>query len=58
MEHGGRNRTLKHSTNQIEFNVNVLTMGHWPTYEYMEVAIPPNLAEYQEHFQNVCIPEF
>ncbi|EJW88277.1 Cul4b protein [Wuchereria bancrofti] len=42
----------QHSANQIEFNVNVLTMGHWPTYEYMEVAIPPNLAEYQEHFQN------
>uniref|UniRef100_A0A158Q724 Cullin-4 n=1 Tax=Elaeophora elaphi TaxID=1147741 RepID=A0A158Q724_9BILA len=52
MEHGGRDRVLKHSTNQIEFNVNVLTMGHWPTYEYMEVAIPPNLAEYQENFQN------
>ncbi|KAL3989495.1 Cullin-4A domain protein [Acanthocheilonema viteae] len=52
MEHGGRHRMLKHNTNQIEFNVNVLTMGHWPTYEYMEVAIPPNLAEYQEHFQN------
>lgn len=55
MEHGGRDRMLKHGTNQIEFNVNVLTMGHWPTYEYMEVSIPPNLAEYQEHFQNVCV---
>ncbi|VDM10103.1 unnamed protein product [Wuchereria bancrofti] len=52
MEHGDPDRILKHSANQIEFNVNVLTMGHWPTYEYMEVAIPPNLAEYQEHFQN------
>ncbi|KAM3728636.1 Cullin-4A [Dirofilaria immitis] len=52
MEHGSPDRKLKHNTNQIEFNVNVLTMGHWPTYEYMEVAIPPTLAEYQEHFQN------
>ncbi|EFO23722.1 hypothetical protein LOAG_04763 [Loa loa] len=52
MEHGDPDRMLKHSTNRIEFSVNVLTMGHWPTYEYMEVAIPPNLAEYQEHFQN------
>uniref|UniRef100_A0A915PMJ1 Cullin family profile domain-containing protein n=1 Tax=Setaria digitata TaxID=48799 RepID=A0A915PMJ1_9BILA len=53
MEHGGPDRVLKHTTTQIEFSVNVLTMGHWPTYEYMEVAIPPTLAEYQEHFQNV-----
>ncbi|VDK76390.1 unnamed protein product [Litomosoides sigmodontis] len=52
MEHSGRDGMLKHGANQIEFNVNVLTMGHWPTYEYMEVSIPPNLAEYQEHFQN------
>uniref|UniRef100_A0AAF5PJZ6 CULLIN_2 domain-containing protein n=1 Tax=Wuchereria bancrofti TaxID=6293 RepID=A0AAF5PJZ6_WUCBA len=52
MEHGDPDRIIKHSTNQIEFNVNILTVGHWPTYEYMEVAIPPNLAEYQEHFQN------
>ncbi|VDN05738.1 unnamed protein product [Thelazia callipaeda] len=38
-------------TSEIEFNVNVLTMGHWPTYEYMDVAIPPVLAVYQEDFQ-------
>lgn len=53
MEHGGPDRELKHSTGNIDFSVNVLTMGNWPSYEYMEVNIPPDLAEYGELFKQV-----
>uniref|UniRef100_F1KTC7 Cullin-4 n=1 Tax=Ascaris suum TaxID=6253 RepID=F1KTC7_ASCSU len=50
-DHGGPDRTLQHSDGRIEFSVNVLTMGHWPSYEPMDVVIPPYLAEYQELFK-------
>lgn len=51
MEHRGSDRKLQHSDGSAEFTVNVLTMGHWPSYEPMSVLIPPFLAEYQELFQ-------
>lgn len=51
MEHGGPDRELKHGPGNIDFSVSVLTMGHWPSYEYMEVNIPPDLAEYEERFK-------
>lgn len=51
MDHGGPDRQFKNCTGSIDFSVNVLTMGHWPSYEYMEVAIPPDLADYQELFK-------
>uniref|UniRef100_A0A0N5A7K2 Cullin-4 n=1 Tax=Syphacia muris TaxID=451379 RepID=A0A0N5A7K2_9BILA len=51
MEHGGPDRKMKHSPGNIDFSVSVLTMGHWPSYEYMEVNIPPDLAEYEEMFK-------
>lgn len=33
---------------KLEVNVNILTMGHWPNYAKMEVAIPPQLDELQQ----------
>ena len=27
----------------IDLNVNVLTMGHWPTYTPMEIQLPPEV---------------
>ncbi|VDM25312.1 unnamed protein product [Toxocara canis] len=51
LDHGGPDRALQHSDGHIEFSVNVLTMGHWPSYEPMDVVIPPYLAEYQELFK-------
>lgn len=56
MDHGDPDRILKHSAKSIEFSVNVLTMGHWPSYQPMEVVIPPDLAEYQDLFQKVLLP--
>uniref|UniRef100_A0AC34FG36 Cullin family profile domain-containing protein n=1 Tax=Panagrolaimus sp. ES5 TaxID=591445 RepID=A0AC34FG36_9BILA len=35
-----------------EFSVNVLTMGSWPTYDTMEVTIPPQLDELQAAFKD------
>jgi cullin-4 len=36
----------------MDLFVNVLTQGFWPTYPPAEVTIPPQMAQYQEHFQN------
>lgn len=35
----------------IDLNVNVLTMGNWPTYPHMEVHLPVEMVQYQEIFQ-------
>lgn len=32
---------------KVEIGVNILTMGHWPTYPIMEVNIPPQLSQLQ-----------
>jgi cullin-4 len=49
-------RTHVEKTNSInstaEFNVNVLTMGSWPTYDTMEVVIPPQLNDLQTAFKD------
>lgn len=58
MEHGTPERKLQLNTQPIEFSVSVLTMGNWPSYQFMEVTIPPNLAEYQEYFQTVLSEGF
>lgn len=34
----------------IDLTVNILTMGYWPAYPVMEVAMPPQLVEYQNVF--------
>jgi len=35
----------------IELNVNVLTMGYWPTYTPMEIILPPEMCQYREAFK-------
>jgi cullin-4 len=35
----------------IEMNVNILTMGYWPTYQPMEVHMPSEMVQYQEVFK-------
>jgi cullin-4 len=35
----------------MDFNVSILTMGHWPTYTPMEVQMPVEMIEYQEIFK-------
>lgn len=34
----------------IDMTVNILTMGHWPTYAVMEVTMPSEIIQYQECF--------
>ncbi|XP_013419680.1 cullin-4A [Lingula anatina] len=34
----------------IDLNVNILTMGYWPTYTPMEVHLPTEMVKYQEIF--------
>ncbi|XP_026806064.1 cullin-4B [Rhopalosiphum maidis] len=34
----------------IDMTVNILTMGHWPTYAVTEVAMPNEIIEYQDCF--------
>lgn len=33
---------------KIEINVNILTMGHWPTYPVMDVVVPAQLGRIQD----------
>ncbi|WAR28751.1 CUL4A-like protein [Mya arenaria] len=35
----------------LELTVNILTMGHWPTYTPMEVHLPPEMVKLQEVFK-------
>ncbi|XP_054159550.1 cullin-4A-like [Oppia nitens] len=35
----------------IEMNVNILTMGYWPTYQPMEVHMSSEMVDYQEIFK-------
>lgn len=35
----------------IDLTVNILTMGHWPTYTAMDVHLPPQMVRYQEIFK-------
>lgn len=35
----------------IELNVNILTMGYWPTYTPMDVHIPTEMVKLQENFK-------
>lgn len=39
------------SPGSIEMSVNVLTMGYWPTYQQMEVALPSEMLQYRELFK-------
>jgi hypothetical protein len=35
----------------VDLNVNVLTMGNWPTYPVCDVQLPVDMVEYQQ----VCL---
>ncbi|XP_046371924.1 cullin-4A-like [Haliotis rufescens] len=35
----------------IDLTVNILTMGHWPTYQPMEVHLPSEMIQFQEVFK-------
>jgi len=39
------------SPSSIELTVNILTMGYWPTYQPMEVSLPPEMVKFQEIFK-------
>ncbi|XP_075233766.1 cullin 4 [Lycorma delicatula] len=34
----------------IDLTVSILTMGYWPTYPVMEVTLPVEMVQYQDHF--------
>ncbi|XP_054266080.1 cullin-4A-like [Macrosteles quadrilineatus] len=38
------------SVSNIELTVSILTMGYWPTYPVLEVTLPPEMVQYQDHF--------
>lgn len=38
------------AVSSIELTVSILTMGYWPTYPVMEVTLPPEMVQYQNHF--------
>ncbi|KAG8322193.1 Cullin-4A [Homalodisca vitripennis] len=38
------------SVSNIELTVSILTMGYWPTYPLMEVTLPAEMVQYQDHF--------
>ena len=42
------------NTPTIDLNVNILTMGYWPTYTPMEVNLPNNVCKYN-CFSIFCI---
>lgn len=35
----------------IDMNVNILTMGYWPTYQLMDANMPTEMVQYQEVFK-------
>lgn len=37
-------------TTNIDLTVSILTMGYWPTYPVMEVTLPVEMVQYQDHF--------
>uniref|UniRef100_H2ZFM0 Cullin-4 n=2 Tax=Ciona savignyi TaxID=51511 RepID=H2ZFM0_CIOSA len=39
-------------TSSIDMNVNILTMGYWPTYPPMEIRLPPYLVKLQDGFKD------
>lgn len=39
-----------HPARNIDLTVSILTMGYWPTYPVMEVTIPVEMVQYQDHF--------
>jgi cullin-4 len=44
--------TSRHKVSgNVDLNVHVLTMGHWPTYTPMEIQLPPELIQYQGAFK-------
>ncbi len=42
------------SATGVDLNVNVLTMGNWPTYPVCDVQLPVDMVEYQQ----VCLSIF
>ncbi|KAF0720946.1 cullin-4B [Aphis craccivora] len=44
--------------NVIDMTVNILTMGHWPTYTVTEVAMPNEIIEYQDHFNKFYLAKY
>lgn len=39
-----------HPASNIDLTVSILTMGYWPTYPVLEVTIPVEMVQYQDHF--------
>ncbi len=44
---GGTSDGGDNTRGSIDLTVNVLSMAYWPTYQPMEVNIPPEMAKYQ-----------
>uniref|UniRef100_A0A1B6CF55 Cullin-4A n=1 Tax=Clastoptera arizonana TaxID=38151 RepID=A0A1B6CF55_9HEMI len=39
-----------HPLSGIDLTVSILTMGYWPTYPVLEVTLPSEMVQYQDHF--------
>ncbi|XP_064455149.1 cullin-4A-like [Ornithodoros turicata] len=47
----GRQRQLQESQSSVDLTVSILTMGYWPTYPTVDVALPSAMVELQEVFK-------
>jgi cullin 1 len=43
--------STSHHHNSIEFSVQVLTTGHWPSYQVLDISLPPNMARCMTMFK-------
>jgi len=50
--------TTLDSPSTIDMAVNILTMGHWPTYTPMEVHMPAEMVKYQEIFKRFYLSKY
>jgi len=50
--------TTLESPSAIDLTVNILTMGHWPTYTPMEVHLPAEMVKYQEVFKRFYLSKY
>ncbi|RZF38435.1 hypothetical protein LSTR_LSTR011925 [Laodelphax striatellus] len=42
----------------IDLTVSILTMGYWPTYPVMEVTVPVEMVQHQDHFNKFYLGKY
>ncbi|XP_062522147.1 cullin-4A-like isoform X2 [Corticium candelabrum] len=46
------------SSKHIDLSVSILTMGYWPTYQPVEVVLPPEMTRLQDNFQKFYLSKY